>query len=565
VVGVLSDRCTSSYGRRRPFILAGLLACLAGIQLFATAGHVPWRPLALAQGVLGFAVLDFATNVIMFPSRALLGDIVAAEQQHDVQSAAAVIASVAEISAGAYIYSWDAPVTHIYRLFGVASVCLLVSVGISLIVCVEQPLVLAEAATEAEADLELQSLESDDGGVGVGSDDEDGGDEVVEVFSRQLSIKGAGKSRGSGQASQYPATDVFAIDDEEPGEVEGCGAHDGLVDDTDEALTAAQGRDGVEGEEQDGDASHALFRRPPRLRERTRYEALRAVAAEVRNVVAGSVATFPPQLKQVGLVYFLAWACWFATLPAYSVWIGESVLGGSPTAEPGSKQEQLYQNGINVFAVATLVKSFLALGFSLAYPRMCSGYRRVYACKLRRGCRVAGFLTFLLLLVCFEQILFVSLARSARLLGTARSLSLAHHFVSLAIYFGHMPTPKGRAPRTTRRIMCCRSFGGVILMLWLAILLSPVYSLSAFIAGVVVAAGSIPFIATQTIPTAIAVVRFPENLAANLGVLNIFCVSAQLFDTLYTGLVARYLGEAFVMKIGALWALAAGVAAFIFL
>lgn len=88
---------------------------------------------------------------------------------------------------------------------------------------------------------------------------------------------------------------------------------------------------------------------------------------------------------------------------------------------------------------------------------------------------------------------------------------------------------------------------------------------SSFIAGVVIAAGSIPFIATQTIPTAIAVVRFPENLASNLGVLNIFCVSAQLFDTLYTGLVARFLGESFVMRIGAVWALAAGIAAFVFL
>lgn len=84
-------------------------------------------------------------------------------------------------------------------------------------------------------------------------------------------------------------------------------------------------------------------------------------------------------------------------------------------------------------------------------------------------------------------------------------------------------------------------------------------------AGVVIAAGSVPFIATQTIPTAIAVVRYPENLASNLGVLNIFCISAQLFDTLYTGLVARHFGEAFVMRIGASWGFATAVAAFKFL
>lgn len=83
-------------------------------------------------------------------------------------------------------------------------------------------------------------------------------------------------------------------------------------------------------------------------------------------------------------------------------------------------------------------------------------------------------------------------------------------------------------------------------------------------AGLVVATGSVPFIATQTIPMAIAIVHFPENLASNLGVLNIFCVSAQFFDTLYTGLVARHFGEAAVMRIGALWGLAAALAAFRF-
>lgn len=63
---------------------------------------------------------------------------------------------------------------------------------------------------------------------------------------------------------------------------------------------------------------------------------------------------------------------------------------------------------------------------------------------------------------------------------------------------------------------------------------------------------------------AIAIVRFPEHLASNLAVLNLYCVSAQFFDTIYTGLVARHFGEAAVMKIGALWGLVASFAAFRF-
>jgi len=84
LIGQLSDRCQSKYGRRRPFILTGAL-CLALAQLtvaFCTdIGSVlgDWGVLhnrALAVFIISFWVYDAANNIIAVTFRALLSDIV---------------------------------------------------------------------------------------------------------------------------------------------------------------------------------------------------------------------------------------------------------------------------------------------------------------------------------------------------------------------------------------------------------------------------------------------------------------------------------------------------------
>jgi hypothetical protein len=337
------------------------------MKLFASAGHVSVRPLALLQAILGFALLDFATNVIMFPSRALLGDLVAAEQQHDVQSAAAVIASVAEICAGAYIYSWDSPVTHISRLFLVASALMLVSVAISLVVCVEEPLGLRPAdagARASERDMELQSVDGSDGGRDADSS---------EASPRTRTGTGDGNGDAEGERAVFALEDGDGAAAGEEGEVQRFCASVG----TDDGASVGGEGGGAVGDPTgarypDSPPGPAAFRpdspHPARRRQKSSAESLVDVSQEVMAVVRSAVTNFPPELIRVGIVYGLGWLCWFATLPAYSVWIGESVLGGSPTAEPGSDREHLYQNGVTVFALATLAKSILALVFSLAYP-----------------------------------------------------------------------------------------------------------------------------------------------------------------------------------------------------
>ncbi|KAI7735126.1 hypothetical protein M8C21_025923 [Ambrosia artemisiifolia] len=85
VVGYYSDRCTSRFGRRRPFIAVG--AFLVGIAVFfigyaadigvSTGDNLgaPSKPRAIAIFVIGFWILDVANNTLQGPCRAFIADL----------------------------------------------------------------------------------------------------------------------------------------------------------------------------------------------------------------------------------------------------------------------------------------------------------------------------------------------------------------------------------------------------------------------------------------------------------------------------------------------------------
>ncbi|XP_016166274.1 sucrose transport protein SUC4, partial [Arachis ipaensis] len=83
LVGHLSDRCTSRFGRRRPFILAGAAAIIVAVIIIGYAADIGWllgdtdtfRPAAITVFVIGFWILDVANNVTQGPCRALLADL----------------------------------------------------------------------------------------------------------------------------------------------------------------------------------------------------------------------------------------------------------------------------------------------------------------------------------------------------------------------------------------------------------------------------------------------------------------------------------------------------------
>ncbi|CAJ2643159.1 sucrose transport protein SUC4-like [Trifolium pratense] len=83
VVGHLSDRCTSRFGRRRPFIFGGAVFIVISVLIIGHAADLGWkfgdtkehRSSAVGFFVFGFWILDVANNVTQGPCRALLGDL----------------------------------------------------------------------------------------------------------------------------------------------------------------------------------------------------------------------------------------------------------------------------------------------------------------------------------------------------------------------------------------------------------------------------------------------------------------------------------------------------------
>ncbi|XP_050365261.1 sucrose transport protein-like [Argentina anserina] len=91
IVGYYSDRSTSRFGRRRPFIIAGAGLVAVAVFLIGYAADIGVRagdslekstkPRAVAVFVVGFWILDVANNMLQGPCRALLADISGSDTQ----------------------------------------------------------------------------------------------------------------------------------------------------------------------------------------------------------------------------------------------------------------------------------------------------------------------------------------------------------------------------------------------------------------------------------------------------------------------------------------------------
>ncbi|KAK3223086.1 hypothetical protein Dsin_010111 [Dipteronia sinensis] len=96
-VGIWSDKCTSKYGRRRPFILAGSLMIAVAVIIIGFSADIGYligdtkescrtfkgtRTRAAFVFVIGFWMLDLANNTVQGPARALLADLSGPDQRN---------------------------------------------------------------------------------------------------------------------------------------------------------------------------------------------------------------------------------------------------------------------------------------------------------------------------------------------------------------------------------------------------------------------------------------------------------------------------------------------------
>ncbi|CDY41670.1 BnaC02g34840D [Brassica napus] len=118
-VGIWSDKCTSKYGRRRPFILVGSLMISIAVIIIGFSADIGYllgdakehcstfkgtRTRAAFVFIIGFWLLDLANNTVQGPARALLADLSGPDQRNTANAVFCLwmaIGNILGFSAGA--------------------------------------------------------------------------------------------------------------------------------------------------------------------------------------------------------------------------------------------------------------------------------------------------------------------------------------------------------------------------------------------------------------------------------------------------------------------------------
>ncbi|KAG7558550.1 MFS transporter superfamily [Arabidopsis thaliana x Arabidopsis arenosa] len=118
-VGIWSDKCTSKYGRRRPFILVGSLMISISVIIIGFSADIGYllgdtkehcstfkgtRTRAAVVFIIGFWLLDLANNTVQGPARALLADLSGPDQRNTANAVFCLwmaIGNILGFSAGA--------------------------------------------------------------------------------------------------------------------------------------------------------------------------------------------------------------------------------------------------------------------------------------------------------------------------------------------------------------------------------------------------------------------------------------------------------------------------------
>ncbi|CAE7517671.1 SUC2 [Symbiodinium pilosum] len=141
IIGAVSDRLTSKWGRRRPIILGGLISTWIAAMLFSSSEHL----FSSTTAKIGFAVpmywvMDVTMNVLQTPHRALVSDLATVEQQVPMQVVFVVIMSIGNFLGYSIMQIYDIPVEHMFTLMLMICTLNTICIAIQFSVAKEVPL-----------------------------------------------------------------------------------------------------------------------------------------------------------------------------------------------------------------------------------------------------------------------------------------------------------------------------------------------------------------------------------------------------------------------------------------
>ncbi|XP_026674802.1 proton-associated sugar transporter A isoform X2 [Ceratina calcarata] len=345
ILGSLSDRCRSKYGRRRPFIALLALGVLIGLILvpngedmgyaFGDVAATTWKNFTMPSGhrttakqareetaarppshpwgifftILGTVLLDFDADACQSPARAYLLDVTTPDDHAKGLSTFTVMAGLGGFMGyGLGGINWDATAIgvalggHLHATFTLITIIFVVCVSCTLTSFKEIPLELLER------DERRQSQER------------------KEFVLKPLPVQDTEK-----RAGQVPMVPDVPVHDQ-PGLGENVG------DD-------------------------------PRT---TLMEYLL------------SIVYMPHSLRVVCLTNLFCWMAHVCYSLYFTDFVGEAVYGGDPQAPEGSKERELYESGVRFGCWGMSMYSLSCSCYSMIIERLIERYkaRRVYVCGL---------------------------------------------------------------------------------------------------------------------------------------------------------------------------------------
>eukprot|EP01135_Chromosphaera_perkinsii_P005668 Nk52_evm5s357 gene=Nk52_evmTU5s357 len=142
-IGALSDRCTSRFGKRRPFMFIGLVLTVFLSTLYSCAAEIAGRGNLTAQllAFLAFWGMDIALMMVMGPLRALVSDMCSKDRQSLAQTLCSMFQGIGSVAGFLIIpfFGHDA-LGKIHYVFCVGNMSLIVFTLIGIFLGEEMPM-----------------------------------------------------------------------------------------------------------------------------------------------------------------------------------------------------------------------------------------------------------------------------------------------------------------------------------------------------------------------------------------------------------------------------------------
>ncbi|CAK0856356.1 unnamed protein product [Prorocentrum cordatum] len=140
LVGAISDRLTSPFGRRRPVIFVGLVSTWIAGMLFAGADYVvPGENAYWFAGAM-LLVMDVTINVLQTPHRALVADLASEKQTLPTQVIFVCLMSVGNALGFTMMKLYPKAIAHMVELMILVCALNTLTVGIQFAVAKETPI-----------------------------------------------------------------------------------------------------------------------------------------------------------------------------------------------------------------------------------------------------------------------------------------------------------------------------------------------------------------------------------------------------------------------------------------